>query len=119
VERFTFGADVAFAPREELLNGVTVAPLTRSLSHAAPCQAAVFRIAAGGRIGRHPATVPQVLAILDGSGEVCGADGVFESVAAGEAVFWTAGEEHETTTQTGLSAIILEGEGVVPFGSRE
>ena len=29
LERFRFGSDVAFAPREELLDGVTVAPLSR------------------------------------------------------------------------------------------
>jgi hypothetical protein len=56
-----------------------------------------------------------VLAVLEGSGEVSGADGVGEPVAAGEAVYWVAGEEHETRTETGLTALVLEGDGLVPF----
>jgi quercetin dioxygenase-like cupin family protein len=115
VERFSFSADVAFAPRQELLQRVTVAPLSRSLSQGAPFQAAVFRIAAGGSIARHPATVPQILAVLEGSGMVSGTDGISERIAAGEAVYWASGEEHETCTDTGLAALILEGEGLVPF----
>jgi quercetin dioxygenase-like cupin family protein len=111
MERFSFAADAALTPREELLQRVTVAPL----SHGGPVQAAVFRIAAGGRIARHPATVPQILAVLDGSGAVSGADGISEPIAAGEAVYWSAGEIHETRTETGLTAIVLEAPGLAPF----
>jgi quercetin dioxygenase-like cupin family protein len=118
VERFRFGDDVAFAPREELLDGVTVAPLSRPIAQDSPFQAAVFRLAPGGRIARHPATHPQVLAVLDGSGEVSGADGVDEPIAAGDAVFWPAGEEHETKTAVGLTALIVEGDGLEPFSQR-
>jgi quercetin dioxygenase-like cupin family protein len=115
VERLTFGADVAFSPRDELLENVTVAPLTGSIVRGAPFQAAVFRLAPGGRIVRHPATVPQILALLEGSGEVSGEDGVAEPIGAGEAVFWRQGEEHETTSAAGLTALIIEGEGLEPF----
>jgi quercetin dioxygenase-like cupin family protein len=115
VERFRFGPDVAFAPREELLDGVTVAPLSASIGGGSPFQAAVFRLAPGGRIARHPATYPQILAVLDGSGEVSGASGAAEPIESGEAVFWPAGEEHETRSATGLTALIIEGEGLEPF----
>jgi quercetin dioxygenase-like cupin family protein len=114
LERFSFGSDVAFAPREELLDGVTIAPLTPPVSQGAPFQAAVFRLAPGGRIARHPATYPQILAVLDGSGEVSGSDGPAEPIGAGEAVFWKAGEEHETTSEAGLTALIIEGEALEP-----
>ena len=40
---------------------------------------------------------------------VSGADGVDEPIVAGEAVFWQAGEEHETTSKDGLTALIIEG----------
>ncbi len=115
MERLTFGADVAFRPAEELLDGVTVAPLTGSIFAGAPFQAAVFRIAPGGRIVRHPASIPQILAVLEGAGEVSGADGVAEPIAAGEAVFWRGGEEHEATSASGLTALILEGDGLEPY----
>jgi hypothetical protein len=53
--------------------------------------------------------------VLEGAGWVSGADGTIEPIAAGEAVFWAAGEEHETRTDEGLTALILEGDGVQPF----
>ena len=115
MERLDFGAEGAFTPRDDRLEGVTVAPLTGSIFRGAPFQAAVFRLAAGGRIGRHPATVPQILAVLEGSGEVSGEDGVVEPISAGEAVFWQQGEEHETTSAGGLTALIVEGDGLEPF----
>ena len=115
MERFSFGADVAFAPREKLLDRVTVAPLSGSISQGSPFQAAVFRVASGGRIARHPASYPQILAVLEGSGEVSGPAGVDEPIEAGEAVFWQTGEEHETKTAAGLTALIIEGDGLEPF----
>ena len=66
----------------------------------------------GGLIGRHPAASRQLLVVVTGSGEVSGADGEFRPIAAGEAVAWESGEEHETRSETGLLAIVLEGEGV-------
>ena len=73
---------------------MTLAPLTPSIFEGSAIQAAIFRFAPGGRLVRHPATVLQILAVLDGSGEVSGADGVGEPIAAGEAVFLHDGEEH-------------------------
>jgi quercetin dioxygenase-like cupin family protein len=115
LERLRFDPDVAFAPRDELLHGVTVAPLSPPISQGSPCQAAIFRIAAGGRLARHPASYPQILAVMEGSGEVSGASGAAEPISAGEAVFWETGEEHETTTAVGLTALIIEGDGLRLF----
>jgi quercetin dioxygenase-like cupin family protein len=115
LERFGFGPEAAFAPPQDALVDVTLAPLTSSIFQGAPFQAAVFRIAPGGRVARHPASVPQILAVLEGSGHVSGSSGVEEPIAAGEAVFWEQGEEHEATTAAGLTALIIEGEGLEPF----
>jgi quercetin dioxygenase-like cupin family protein len=112
LERLSFGADVAFSPRDDRLDGVTIAPLTAPVAAGAAVQAAIFRLAPKGRIARHLATVPQLLAILEGSGRVSGADGIFEPIAAGEAVFWTAGEEHGTETENGLTALVPEADGL-------
>ena len=115
MERLRFGPDAAFIPREDLLDGVTVAPLTARPGSGSPVQAAIFRLAANGRLHRHPATLPQVLAVLEGSGRVSGSDGEFQPIGPGEAVFWLAGEEHETETDTGLTALILEADGLQPW----
>ena len=59
-----------------------------------------------------------MLAVLEGSGEVSGAGGVVEPIAAGEAVFWHKGEEHETMSVAGLTALIIEGENLDRFRGR-
>ena len=80
MERFSFDEAVAFVPRGDLLDGVTIAPLTQPSEEGALVKAAIFRFAPGGRIRRHPASDPQLIAVLEGSGEVSGADGVDEPI---------------------------------------
>ena len=118
MERFSFASEVAFVPRGDLLHGVTVAPLTPSIPEGSPIQAAIFRVAPGGRVARHPAAVPQILAVLEGSGDVSGPDGIGEPIAAGEAVFWAQGEAHETISAGGLTALVIEGKDVDRFRER-
>ena len=118
VERFSFASEVAFVPRGDLLDRVTVAPLTSPFEEGALVQAAIFRFEPGGRLRRHPATFPQILAVLEGSGEVSGADGADEPIETGEAVFWHRGEEHETRSAGGLTALIIEGENLDRFRAR-
>jgi quercetin dioxygenase-like cupin family protein len=109
VERFSFASDVAFVPRGDLLEGVTIAPLTAPFEEGSSIQAAIFRFEPSGVLRRHPATRPQIFAILEGSGEVSGADGVVEPIASGEAVFLHEGEEHGMASAAGLTALIIEG----------
>ena len=119
MERFSFGPEVAFAPRGDLLDRVTVAPLTAPFEEGALVQAAIFRFAPGGRLLRHPTTIREVFAVLEGSGEVSGADGVAVPVAAGEAVFWREGEEQEMTSAGGLTVLIIQGENLDAFRGRQ
>lgn len=118
MERFSFAPGVAFVPRGVLLDQVTVAPLTSPFEEGALVQAAIFRFAPGGRLLRHPTTIPEVFAVLEGSGEVSGADGVVEPIAAGEAVFWHKGEEQEMRSVAGLTVLIIQGESVDRFRRR-
>ena len=77
VERFSFAPDVAFVPHGDLLDRVTVAPLTAPFEEGSPVQAAIFRFEPGGQLRRHSGgPFPQILAVLEGSGEVSGADGL-------------------------------------------
>jgi quercetin dioxygenase-like cupin family protein len=66
MERFSVGEDVAFVPRGDLLDGVTMAPLTQPSEEGALVKAAIFRFAPGGRLRRHPASDPQIFAVLEG-----------------------------------------------------
>ena len=115
MQRFRVGADAAFTPRDDFLVAVTVSPLTPSIASGSPTQTAIFQIGPNGAIRRHPANVPQILAVLSGSGEVAGDGGDFEPVTEGDAVFWPAGEEHETKSAHGMTVLIVQGPGIAPF----
>jgi hypothetical protein len=115
MERLHFAPDAAFIPRDDLLDDLTIAPLTARARSGCPVRAAIFRLAPNGRLQRHPATLPQILAVLEGSGRVSGSEDEFQPIGPGEAVFWVAGEEHETETDTGLTALILEADGLQPW----
>jgi quercetin dioxygenase-like cupin family protein len=68
----------------------------------------VLWVAAGGVIGRHPATVDQLFLVITGRGEVCGEDGAWHGIHAGEAALWLAGEQHTTRAEEDLIAIGIE-----------
>jgi quercetin dioxygenase-like cupin family protein len=117
VRRVNFGPEGGIGIDAYGSAGVTLSPLTPPLAQGASVQAACFRLTPGGRIGRHPATGPQLLAVVEGSGWVSGEDGEAQAISAGEAVWWETGEEHETWTDEGLTAIVIEGEGVAVYPS--
>jgi quercetin dioxygenase-like cupin family protein len=118
VERFSFAPVAAFVPRGDLLDHVSMAPLTQSFEEGALVQAAIFRFEPGGRIRRHPGTYPQIIAVVEGSGEVSGANNGDEPIGAGEAVFLHEGEDHEMKSEAGLTALIIEGESLDRFRAR-
>ncbi|MED0962149.1 cupin [Bacillus paramycoides] len=63
-----------------------------------------------GIIGYHEAVVSQLLLIVQGEGFVCSADKEKVKVEAGQAVYWEKDELHETSTEKGLMAIVIESE---------
>jgi hypothetical protein len=65
-----------------------------------------------GVLGHHPAASTQLFCVVAGEGEVSGADGIAVSIRSGQAALWQTGEPHQTTTRTGLTAIIIEVEAV-------
>ncbi len=71
-------------------------------------------LAPHGFIAEHPSVGEQLLAVVAGSGWVSGADGKQRAIAPGEAAYWVDGEVHETRTEDGLTAIIIEGERLKP-----
>ena len=63
----------------------------------------------GGVIGTHPAVGGQVFLVVTGSGWVSGPDGERHPIQAGQGVRWDESEIHTSGTETGLSAIAVEG----------
>jgi quercetin dioxygenase-like cupin family protein len=63
-----------------------------------------------GHVGNHQAVTPQLLLIINGEGFVKGNENMFKKVCAGDAVFWDKGEWHETISDNGLTAFVIESE---------
>ena len=61
-----------------------------------------------GGIGYHQATTLQLFLVVQGEGWVQGETLERKSIKAGQAAYWERGEWHESGTDTGLTAIIIE-----------
>ena len=70
----------------------------------------VIEMEPGGVLGRHPAGVAQLFAVVRGAGWVSGGDGAREPIGAGETVMWDPGEEHESGSDEGMTALVVEAE---------
>jgi quercetin dioxygenase-like cupin family protein len=70
---------------------------------------AVAALAAGGRIGVHPAPVDQLLMVVQGRATVT-ARGEALEIGPGQAVLWETGEEHSTDASEDVVALIIEAE---------
>lgn len=75
-------------------------------------QAALVTLGENGVIKYHQAAVPQLLIVLSGSGTVCNEEKRYLPVREGSAVFWGREEWHETRTEKGMTALVIEGEGL-------
>lgn len=118
MKSFEFGEDFSVKPADPLIEGVSISPITSPLASGSIFQAAIFRFEPGAVIHRHPASTPQIIAVLSGRGEVAGGDGMFQPLEEGRGVFFAKGEEHETRTDEGMTALIMEGQDLRPFGWR-
>ena len=67
-----------------------------------------------GIVGYHQAVGPQLLLVLNGKGAVRGETDEYFTVEAGDAVFWGKGEWHETKSEKGMTAIVIESEELDP-----
>ena len=74
-----------------------------------------IRLGAGGLIGRHAAASPQLFLVIEGAASVSGGDGDARPIRAGEGAYWEAGEEHETRTEEGLVALVVEAGSIEPL----
>ncbi len=87
--------------------GVRGVPLARSTS-LGRYGVSVLHVEPGGRVGRHPAPLDQIVAVVAGAGWVSGEDGDPLLISAGQAVVFDAGEEHELGSDDGMTAFMVE-----------
>ncbi len=71
-------------------------------------------LSAKGLIGYHQATTSQLYLVVQGQGWVRGESPERISIQAGQAAFWSEGEWHESGTETGMTAIIIENANLDP-----
>jgi quercetin dioxygenase-like cupin family protein len=67
-----------------------------------------------GKIGYHQAVTRQLFLLVEGNGWVRSESDEKHAVQGGQAVFWEKGEWHESGTETGMTAVIIEGTNVDP-----
>lgn len=90
------------------------ATISRIMRTPGPVQLGCIHLGGDGVVGYHPAVVPQLFLVVSGEGWVRGEDTERIPIRAGQAAFWTAGENHESGSEAGLMAIVIEGEGLDP-----
>ena len=78
-------------------------------------QIGVITLEPGGLVGLHEAASDQLMLVVGGSGWVRGPDKSWKHfLAIGRSVFWNKGELHESATETGMTAVVIEGDGIDP-----
>lgn len=80
------------------------------LVRTASVQVACMYLKPGELIGYHPATTHQVFAVVEGAGWVRGEGPNRIPLGKGRAAVWVTGEYHEAGTDTGMVAIVIEGD---------
>ncbi|WP_018922910.1 hypothetical protein [Salsuginibacillus kocurii] len=80
-----------------------------------PLQLQGIYLEEGGVIGYHKTETAQLLLVVSGRGSVKGKENKVYAVEEGEAVYWRKGEAKEASSETGLTAIAIEGEELDPF----
>jgi hypothetical protein len=81
---------------------------------AAEARVSCAHLGPDGRIGHHLAVVPQLMLVMQGAGWVRGEAADRIPLAVGHAVYWEQDEWHETTTDRGLMAIVIESKALDP-----
>lgn len=82
---------------------------TRIAAGQGPVHLTHLKVEPGGTIGTHPATAAQTFLVITGSGWIAGPDGNRTPITAGQGVCWDAAEDHTSGTETGFTAIAVEG----------
>ncbi|WP_423410198.1 cupin [Heyndrickxia sp. MSNUG] len=88
--------------------------LSRIARNQTPTSIGVMHLYKNGLIGYHQATKLQLLLILSGEGYVCSESKEFYKVKQGVAVFWNKDEWHETKTEHGMTALVIESDELNP-----
>jgi quercetin dioxygenase-like cupin family protein len=100
---------VSFEPTKVITHfdsqGATIAGVARC---SGSVRVSVLELEPGGVVGMHEAACPQLLLVIDGLGWVRTGDGDRRPLRQGDAALWKTGELHESGSEAGLRAIVVE-----------
>ena len=89
-----------------------VSPIQRTSGQV---QIGCMHVGPGGTIGYHQAQPMQMFLVVQGEGWVRSSDQREPvSIHAGQAAFWESGEWHASGSDSGMTAIVIEGEALDP-----
>jgi quercetin dioxygenase-like cupin family protein len=88
--------------------------MTRILTETDSIHVGCLHLENNGMVGLHQAPIPQLFLVVNGEGWVKGKEDREYKIRVGFAAFWEAEEWHETRTEKGLTAIIIESTSINP-----
>ena len=114
MEIFNFGKEVA----QKINNYNSVSSFySKFMKTESPTTIGFITIEQGGIVGYHKAPVPQLFLVVEGQGWVEGENKQRVTIKSGQGVFWNKGEGHISGSELGLTALVLQSEGLVnPIG---
>jgi quercetin dioxygenase-like cupin family protein len=108
-----YAFDITTAKRIDQYDSVN-AHVTHLTQSEQPSFLVCIHVEPGGILGRHRAKQNQMFFVINGRGTVSGEQGIVQPIETGQMAFWLAGEYHETRSETGLTALVIEGVGLLP-----
>ncbi|UOE75845.1 cupin domain-containing protein [Parageobacillus thermoglucosidasius] len=108
-----FGFDKEVGEKIKKYNS-NLAIYTRIIKTSEPSVLGCMYIEPNGVVGYHEAPVPQLFLVVQGEGWVTGEDRKRIFIKRGECVFWEKGEWHESGSDEGMTAIVIQSETLNP-----
>ncbi|WP_257347586.1 cupin domain-containing protein [Pseudalkalibacillus decolorationis] len=88
--------------------------MSRVVAADEPAHIGCMHIKAEGIVGYHKAVSDQLFLVVAGEGWVRGEEDEKTKIKTGEVAFWEDGEWHESGTDTGMTAIVIESTNLDP-----
>lgn len=88
--------------------------MSRIVRTSEPAHIGCMHIGENGVVGYHQAVVPQLFLVVQGEGWVRAEGTERIVIRAGQAAFWVTGEWHESGSDAGMVALVIESEELNP-----
>lgn len=109
---YSFGAEAGHPITQFGSERVTITGIARTAE--ADVQIGCMRLEPGGCVGAHQAATRQLFLVVRGEGWVRGPEAERTPITAGQAAYWEPGEEHESGSESGMVAFVIEGDTLDP-----